>query len=76
MLRRKLGDANAPPIFFLPKNRFLTTELKSGKYNRNIFVKQLFGWCKDKKKKMKTLRFTGSRIEASESPFYKGNESL
>ena len=61
MLRRKLGDANAPPIFFLPKNRFLTTELKSGKYNRNIFVKQLFGWCKDKKKKNENPAFYGKQ---------------
>jgi hypothetical protein len=25
------GGANAPPIFFLPKNRFLATELQRGK---------------------------------------------
>jgi hypothetical protein len=52
MLRRKLGDANAPPRFFLPNNTFLTTELKRGKYNRNIFAKRLFGWCKDQKKRV------------------------
>jgi hypothetical protein len=25
------GETNAPPIFFLPKNSFLATELKRGK---------------------------------------------
>ena len=38
ILRGKLGGArerggpvNAPPIFFLPNNKFLATELKRGK---------------------------------------------
>jgi hypothetical protein len=30
------GGANAPPIFFLPKNRFLVTKFEEQMKNRNI----------------------------------------
>jgi hypothetical protein len=73
MLRRKLGDANAPPIFFRPKNRFLASELQ-GANKIEIFL--LNDYLDGVKKKMKNLRFTGSRIEASESLVDKGNEAL
>jgi hypothetical protein len=33
--------------FFLPKNRFLATELKRGKGEIEIFSNQLFWWSND-----------------------------
>jgi len=49
--------------------------VEEGQINNRIFSKWLFGWCKDKKR-IKNLCFTGSRIEAFESPVYKGREAL
>jgi hypothetical protein len=53
--------ANYPLVIFLPKNRFLVTELKRGKQKMGIFSKQLFVWCR-RKREEKNLRFTGCRI--------------
>jgi hypothetical protein len=65
---RRCKRANEPQIFFL------STEFKTGKQNIEIFSKQVFGWCKDRK--IKNLRFTGCRIETSELRFYKGRGAV
>lgn len=62
-----------PPVLFLHKNRFLTTELKRGKAKVEIFSKRLCGWSK--KKRRKILRFTGCRIEARH-PFTKKRDTV
>jgi len=48
--------------------------LKGENNKIEIFSKRFFEWGKDRKKL--NLRFTGGRIEASESPVYKGREAL
>jgi hypothetical protein len=36
-------ERNAPPIIFLPKNKFLGAELKMGKLKTEILYKRVFG---------------------------------
>ena len=59
--KRKFGNARREAIFYLPKNRFLTTDLKRGKYKTGISSKRFF--CGVKTEKRENLRFTGRRIE-------------
>jgi hypothetical protein len=61
-------------MFFLPKNSFLATELKRGNENYKYFVNDYLGSVKTEK--MKNLRFTECRMEASESLVYKREEAL
>jgi hypothetical protein len=57
--------------FFLPKNSFLANELKRGQIKMEIF-------CLDgvKQKQLKKLPSAERRIEAFDSPVYKGTEAL
>jgi hypothetical protein len=63
------GCKGGMPIqyFFLHKNRFLATELKTVYCQNNYFR-----GVKTKKEKNENLHFTGRRIEASKSPINKG----
>lgn len=49
-------EMHAPPqpnFFFLLTNSFMTTEMKRGKQETEIYSKPSFRWCKDRKKKKK-----------------------
>jgi hypothetical protein len=57
------GNPHTPIIFFSTKEYFFVTDLKSGQIKKNIFLKRLFGWCKEKE--MKNMRYAENRYLSS-----------
>ena len=72
---RVQGGTNAPPIFFQSKNNFSWLLSRRWAYKKyKHFLNVYLGGVKTEK--MKNLRFTGRRIDASESSVYKEKEIL
>jgi hypothetical protein len=74
--RHNLGGArgaNAPAIFFIPKNSLCGYCVQEGKYKIEIFSKRLFWWCKERKNEKPA--FYGTQ-NSGESPVCKGRKAL